>query len=101
MDQRLHTELWTSWASLLRSYAAAHGLNAPQHAVVEVSAEEITLRVGSRWLRFTPTEMQNSDEAPISFALEENGNVSINHAAEEEMDFAAERLAREMLYPPQ
>jgi hypothetical protein len=27
MTSQLHTELWTSWASLLRSYAAAHGLN--------------------------------------------------------------------------
>ena len=101
INERLHTELWTSWASLLRSYAAAHGLNAPQHAVVEVSAEEITLRVGNRWLRFTQYEMQHSDEAAVPFALQENGSVSLNHAAEEEMDLAAERLAREMLYPPQ
>jgi len=101
IDTRLHTELWTSWASLLRSYAAAHGLNSTQHAVVEVSATEITLRVSSRWLRFTPTAMQHSDADPVPFALEENGNVTINGAAEEEMDFAAERLAREMLYPPQ
>jgi hypothetical protein len=98
----LHTELWTSWASLLRSYAAAHGLNAPQHAVVEVSAEEITLRVGSRWLRFTEKQMQRSDEAPQSFALNENGTVSLNHGPAEEMDLAAERLAREMMqHPPQ
>jgi hypothetical protein len=101
MTPQLHTELWTSWASLLRSYAAAHGLNATQHAVVEVSATEITLRVASQWLRFTETELQHSDEAPIPFALTENGNVTINGAAEEEMDFAAERLVREMLYPPQ
>jgi hypothetical protein len=26
MTPQLHTELWTSWASMLRSYAAAHGL---------------------------------------------------------------------------
>ena len=45
--------------------------------------------------------MQHSDADPVPFALEENGNVTINGAAEEEMDFAAERLAREMLYPPQ
>ena len=97
INERLHTELWTSWASLLRSYAAAHGLNAPQHAVVEVSAEEITLRVGSRWLRFTQYEMQHSDEAAVPFALQEDGSVSLNHAAAEEMDLAAERLAREMM----
>ena len=97
IDSRLHTELWTSWASLLRSYAAAHGLNAVQHAVVEVSADEITLRVGSRWLRFTQEAMQESGKEPVGFRLEENGNVVIDGAEEEEMDFAAERLARGML----
>jgi len=73
-------------------------VNATQHAVVEVSAEEITLRVGSRWLRFTPGEMQQSEEAPVSFALEENGTVRIEGGAEEEMDFAAERLVREKMF---
>jgi len=102
LSDRLHTELWTSWASLLRSYAAAHGLNATQHAVVEVSATEITLRVGSRWLRFTPTEMQQSNnnpngEAPTPFALNENGTVTLNHGPEQEMDIAAEQFARDML----
>jgi len=102
LSERLHTELWTSWASLLRSYAAAHGLNATQHAVVEVSATEITLRVGSRWLRFTPTEMQQSNnnpngEAPTPFALNENGTVTLNHGPEQEMDIAAEQFARDML----
>jgi hypothetical protein len=99
MTTSLHTELWTSWASLLRSYAAAHGLNGTHHAVVEVSADEITLRVGSRWLRFTPTQMQQSDEPPQPFALTEDGNVLLNHASPEEMDFAAEHLAREMMHP--
>ena len=97
MDQQLHTELWTSWASLLRSYAAAHGLNSQLHAVIEVSSNQITFRVGSRWLRFTPTEMQQSDKAALPFSLQENGTVRLNHGPEEEMDFAAERLAREMM----
>jgi len=106
MTSSLHTELWTSWASLLRSYAAAHGLSATQHAVVEVSANEITFRVGSRWLRFTEDAMQYGStqeiaEVPEPFALNENGTVTINGAPEEEMDLAAERLAREMLHPPQ
>ena len=99
MNPRLHTELWTSWASLLRSYAAAHGLNSTQHAVVEVSPEEITLRVGARWLSTTDTELSLSDGQPASFALHENGTVSIGGGPEEEMDMAAERLAREMLFP--
>jgi hypothetical protein len=97
MNARLHTELWTSWASLLRSYAAAHGLNSTHHAVVEVSANEIILRVNDRWLRFTPTEVQQSNAASTSFTLNENGTVTINHQPEQEMDIAAEQFAREML----
>jgi hypothetical protein len=100
MNDRLHTELWTSWASLLRSYAAAHGLNSTHHAVVEVSANEITLRVSDRWLRFTPAKMQHSGEAPIPFALNENGTVRIDNRSAEEMDLAAERLAREIMTEP-
>jgi len=88
MDPRLRTELWTSWASLLRSYAAAHGLNSKHHAVVEVGADEITLRVASRWLRFTHETIQDS---------EGNQTVKLNGIAEE-MDLAAERLAREMMH---
>jgi hypothetical protein len=101
MTPQLHTELWTSWASLLRSYAAAHGLNATQHAVVEVSADEITLRVGSRWMQFRQNTIRVDDGAAHSFALHEDGTISINQAMPEEMDLAAERLAREMLSEPQ
>ena len=93
----LHRELWTSWASLLRSYAAAHGLSAPQHAVVEVSAEEITLRVGGRWLRFTTDAVEGSHEARQPFHLNEDGTVAVAGAPDEEMDMAAERFAREMM----
>ncbi len=97
MNAQLQTELWTSWASLLRSYAAAHGLNASQHAVVEVSADSITVRVGPRWVRFTHTELEGSEQAPIPFRLNENGTVTLGDGAEEEMDIAAEGIAREML----
>jgi len=45
--------------------------------------------------------MQQSDEAPLDFELHEDGTVSIAGSAAEEMDHAAERLAREMLLPPQ
>ncbi|MEO7028050.1 MAG: transcriptional regulator [Acidobacteriaceae bacterium] len=100
MYAQLHTELWTSWASLLRSYAAAHGLNSTQHAVVEVSAGEITLRVGTHWLRFTATALQRDDAAPAPFNLEEDGTVRIDHGPEEEMDIAAERFALEMMKMP-
>ena len=96
MDPRLRTELWTSWASLLRSYAAAHGLNSRHHAVVEVGADEITLRVTDRWLRFTHERLQDSEGHSSSFAMQEDGTVELNGIAEE-MDLAAERLAREMM----
>ena len=96
-SKTLHRELWTSWASLLRSYAAAHGLNAPQHAVVEVSAERITLRVGSRWLYFTAEAVEESYGPTRAFHLNENGTVTLDAAPEEEMDIAAERFAREMM----
>jgi hypothetical protein len=95
-NKQLQIELWTSWASLLRSYAAAHGLSSRHHAVVEVGAEEITLRVGSRWLRFTHEIFEDSEEHRASFSLEEDGTVKLNGIAEE-MDLAAERLAREMM----
>jgi len=101
MQDRLHAELWTSWASLLRSYAAAHGLNSTHHAVVEVSANEITLRVSDRWLRFTESELQHSGKAPMAFTLTEGGNVRIADGPAEEMDLAAERLAREMMMEAQ
>jgi hypothetical protein len=97
MNSQLHTELWTSWASLLRSYAAAHGMNSLHHAVVEVSADEITLRVNDRWLRFTASTMQDSDGDTEDFTLTEDGNVRIANRPAEEMDMAAERLARQML----
>ena len=99
MTPQLHTELWTSWASLLRSYTAAHGLSSPHHAVVEVGPDEIILRVDTRWLRFTPTTLTNSAGAQTPFALEENGTASLN-GTNEEMDLLAERVARQMMSPP-
>ena len=100
IDSTLHTELWTSWASLLRSYAAAHGLNGTQHAVVEVSANEITLRVGSRWLRFTPEQVTASNHQPFAFQLNEIGTATVG-STQQEMDLAAEQFAREILHEPQ
>ncbi|MFP5234202.1 MAG: transcriptional regulator [Acidobacteriota bacterium] len=101
MNPRLHAELWTSWASLLRSYAAAHGLNSTHHAVVEVSADRITLRVNDRWLRFSSSDMQHSGEPAAPFMLNEDGTVTLGPghepAASVAMDIAAEQFARQML----
>lgn len=95
MDSRLRTELWTSWASVLRSYAAMHGMNSTHHAVVEVSADSILLRVDTRWLRFTDSAMQPSDGLGTPFALNEDGTVTLGPETDE-MDLAAERLTREL-----
>lgn len=96
MNETLHRELWTSWASLLRSYAAAHGLNSSQHAVVEVSEDRITVRHGTRWISFTATAYESSNGNTLPFALTEHGTATVD-GKEEEMDMAAEQLARELM----
>ena len=96
MDLNLHTELWTSFASQIRSYGAAHGLNSTHQAVVEISSDLILLRVGTRWLRFTPTEMTYDTGHNEPFHLNENGTVTAGDVTED-MDFTAERLTRELM----
>ncbi len=81
---------------MLRVYAAAHGLTSTHHAVVEVGAEEIVLRVDQRWTRFTRHQSTTSEGASLPFSIAEDGRVRIGDA-EDEMDMAAERVAREML----
>ena len=98
MTTQLQAELWTSWAAVLRSYASLHGLNAPQHAVVEVSEHEITLRYGSRWLRCTPSSLTGSEGQQQTFHLTVNGHAVLG-SSEEPMDLTAERLAREIMEP--
>jgi hypothetical protein len=95
-NPQLHTELWISWASLLRSYAAAHGLNSNQFAVIEFGENEIILRADSRWNRFTHTELESSNGTRSVFALNEDGTVTIDGKIDE-MDFAAERITRELM----
>ena len=97
ISTKLHRELWTSWASLLRSYAAMHGLNSTHHAVVEVSADSILLRVDTRWLRFSSSLMESSEGASEIFQLHEDGTVTLGDKINE-MDLTAEEVAREMLH---
>ena len=98
MDAALHTELWTSWGSLLRSYAAAHGLNRHQFAVIEFGEEEIVVRFGPRWLRFTHDRQESSDGASSGFALNEDGTATFDSETDE-MDFAAEKITRHLMSP--
>ena len=92
MTPQLQHELWTSWASLLRSYAAVHGLGKDQHAVVEVSADAIIVRFGQRAARFTQDEYVAPDGTVLPFALTVNGRAQAGDE-EDEMDLVAERLA--------
>lgn len=92
MTPQVHQELWTSWASLLRSYAAVHALGREQHAVVEVSNDTILVRFGQRSARFTQTEYVAPDGTVQPFALTVNGRTRIGDD-EDEMDLVAERLA--------
>lgn len=96
MDAQVRTELWTSWASMLRVYSAAHGLTTQHHAVIEVGAAEIVLRVESRWTRFTRDEMTTNEGLSVPFAMGEDGQIRIGDVTEE-MDLAAEGVAREMM----
>ena len=96
MNRNLHAELWISWASLLRSYAAAHGLNSKQFAVIEFGEDEIVVRVDAKWVRFTHAERESSDGSKGSFALNEDGTVTLDGKMDE-MDFAAERVTRELM----
>jgi hypothetical protein len=83
---------------MLRVYSAAHGLTSPQHAVVEVGADEIILRVEPRWARFTHDQMTTSEGATLPFSLAEDGTVTIGPDSDE-MDMAAEGVARKLLLP--
>ena len=96
MNAQLHRELWISWGSLLRSYAAAHGLNSNQFAVIEFGEDVIVVRAGSKWVRFTQNGMERSEGRPESFALHEDGTVELDGRIDE-MDFAAERVTRELM----
>jgi hypothetical protein len=98
MDPHLYRELWTSWASMLRVYSAAYGLTSTHHAVVEVSAEEILLRVDARWVRFTHEARFTSEGSESPFGLNEDGTVTLDGLTEE-MDLAAEGVARSILTP--
>lgn len=81
---------------MLRSYAAAHGLNSHQFAVIEFGEDVITARAGSKWVRITHAELESSEGARSIFALNEDGTVSLDGKMEE-MDFAAERITRELM----
>ena len=83
---------------MLRVYAAAHGLTSPHHAVVEIGAEEILLRVDTHWLRFTRTTSTTSEDTTQPFTLNEDGTVTLGPVTED-LDLAAEAAVRTLFQP--
>ncbi|HEY9126105.1 MAG TPA: transcriptional regulator [Acidobacteriaceae bacterium] len=101
----LWLELWTSLASVLRSYTAVHGLNRKEQATVELGPSQIIVRAGQRWLEL------NRREDQIRWSLEDLSHKKLGHGQmrftiegrlrmqdhEEEMDLQAEAWARELM----
>jgi RecB family exonuclease len=93
-------ELWVSFASLLRSYTAAHGLNKSRQATVELSENRILVRHGDDWLDFERSgatvkwKRTNGTNGTLEFTVA--GQLR-SAAGEEEMDMAAEAWARELM----
>jgi len=101
--EALWAELWTSLASLLRSYTAAHGLHAKREAAVELTEEKITVRHNEKWLRL------DRNHAILTWTRENGtmGTLELTEAGtlrsgthEEAMDLAAEQWARDLMLKP-
>jgi hypothetical protein len=95
-------ELWTSFASLLRSYVAAHGL---QHlgedaAHVEIGGSDILIRRGQKVVELRLDFANGAGIWKLNgkldgrFQLLEDGVIRLEDESLEQMDMAAERLAR-------
>lgn len=98
--EALWDELWISLASLLRSYAAAHGLSATRQPEVEVSEERIILRHHRHWMELHRTgpkiSWHREDGRSGALELTESGRLR-GESGEEEMDMAAEAWARDLV----
>jgi hypothetical protein len=100
----LETELWQSFVSLLRSYAAAANLNLEEHARVEQAETSAALIAGDTRLelRFDPEtstvnwRMQSSADQPItgSFAFLPEGTIDINGRVQDLDHVAIELVAK-------
>jgi hypothetical protein len=106
-SEQLWVEFWTSLASLLRSYTAAHGLNRREQATVELGEGRITVRIGDRWLRLDRSgtdivwSREDGSRGLMRFTIEGRLLTHVgdkeNEDREEEMDLQAELWARELM----
>ena len=98
--ESLHSELFASLASLLRSYTGLHGLHRNGVAAVEYREKIIRVRSGEEWLTLA------RDHEIITWTRENGsaGTVELTEAGnlraavvEQPMDLAAEQWARELM----
>jgi hypothetical protein len=100
LSEKLWGELWTSLASLLRSYTAAHGLNVNRQAGIVHDEERVPVRQEEKWLQFARkgarVTWRREDGSRGALELTQTGRLRSN-SGEDEMDFAVEAWARELM----
>lgn len=96
----VYVELWTSLASLLRSYTALHGLSTNREAAVESTEDKITVIHNEKWLRLTRNQTiltwMRENGTMGTLELTKSGTLRGDNG-EEAMDMAAEAWARELM----
>jgi hypothetical protein len=96
----VYAELWTSLASLLRSYTAAHGLHTGAAAQVEWDAAHILAQYRDKWLDLrregARVAWMRENGKGGWLELTEGGHLR-GADGENEMDMAAEAWARELM----
>ncbi len=101
--ERVYSELWTSLASLLRSYTAVHGLHAKREAAVELSEDKITVIHNEKWLRLIRSNSSvtwtRENGSMGTLELTEAGTLRGDNG-DEAMDLAAEQWARDLMLNP-
>ena len=99
-QEAVYAELWTSLASLLRSYTAAHGIHSGRHATVEMIDEKISARHGKKWLilvrKNTLVTWTRENGSSGSMVLTDHGCLR-SPECEEAMDMTAETWARDLM----
>jgi hypothetical protein len=109
-QQRLNVtrELWTSFAALVRSYAAALTMAAPEATQI-ADDSRLTIANGDKVLALTFDDASSTGQWTLSqknvtadtqngsFRIAEDGRVSLNENSPKEMDEAAEVLTAKIM----
>ena len=100
LHPQLFAELFTSLASLLRSYTALHGLPNKREAAVEQTEDKITVIHNEKWLRLTRNHAiltwMRENGTMGTLELTKSGTLRGDNG-DEAMDLAAEQWARDLM----